>query len=54
VAAVMVIEGILPFANPSGWRKMMLIMIQQTDNSLRLMGLVSMMIGLVLLYAVFN
>lgn len=52
LALVLVIEGILPFLNPAGWRDMMLKAAQMDDRSLRLVGLVSMIIGVILLYLV--
>ena len=51
-ALVLVIEGVLPFANPAGLRRAMLLLSQMRDSQLRVMGLVSMVLGLLLLYAV--
>lgn len=52
VALILVIEGIMPFINPAGLRKMMLLATQMDDNTLRVIGLASMVSGLVLLYLV--
>lgn len=52
VALVLVIEGILPFLNPSGWRRMMVMAAQLDDATLRAIGLTSMILGVVLLYLV--
>ena len=52
LALILVIEGIMPFMNPAGLRKMMLMATQVDDNTLRVIGLVSMVSGLVLLYLV--
>lgn len=52
LALVMVIEGILPFVNPNGFRKMMRMVAEMDDKSLRNGGLVSMLAGLLLLYLV--
>lgn len=49
---VMVIEGILPFAAPAAWREAMRNIIALDNRSIRLMGLVSMLIGVGLLYLV--
>ncbi|MBB1485000.1 DUF2065 domain-containing protein [Oceanospirillum sediminis] len=49
---VLVIEGAIPFANPGRWRKLVMMMAQVSDQQLRMMGLISMAIGLVLLYAI--
>lgn len=50
VSLVLVIEGILPFLSPSAWRTMVLNVAQMNNRSLRTMGLVSMLIGVVLLH----
>jgi uncharacterized protein YjeT (DUF2065 family) len=47
---VLIIEGMLPFLNPRSWRKMIYQAAQLDDQVLRLMGLASMLIGLVALY----
>lgn len=47
---VMVIEGLLPFAMPSQWRRMLLTIAQMEGRSLRLIGLASMVGGVVLLH----
>lgn len=52
VALLMVIEGLLPFANPRGSRRTMAMLAQMPDDKLRLAGLVSIVAGLVLLYFV--
>ena len=52
VCLVLVIEGILPFLAPAHWRQMILQVVQMEDRSLRLMGLVSMLLGTGLLYLV--
>ncbi len=49
VALVFVLEGMLPFLAPHRWREMMLQIARMPDNSLRLMGLFSMIAGVVLL-----
>ncbi|NGP54280.1 DUF2065 domain-containing protein [Thioalkalivibrio sp. XN8] len=52
VALVMVIEGLLPFANPRGSRRAMAMLAQMPEDKLRLIGLVSIVAGLLLLYFV--
>ena len=47
---VMVVEGILPFLSPVTWRNMMIAAVQQNNRSLRIMGLMSMLMGIGLLY----
>lgn len=48
VGLLFVFEGILPFIAPSFWRKAMQQMILLGDHTLRIIGLVSMLLGLVL------
>ncbi len=51
-ALVLVIEGIWPFLNPNGMRRAMLMIAGQDERSLRIMGLVTMLAGVLLLYLV--
>ena len=52
VALVLVIEGMLPFLKPETWRRTIGRIADQPNNALRLMGLMSMIVGVALLYAV--
>ena len=52
LALVLVIEGIMPFLNPAGMRRMLAMMSQLDDSTLRVIGLTSMIIGVLLLYLV--
>jgi len=52
IALLMVIEGLLPFANPRGSRRTMAMLAQMPDEKLRIAGLVSIIAGLVLLWIV--
>ena len=52
LALYLVLEGIMPFLNPQGVKRLMLTLASLADRQLRLMGLVSMGIGLTLLYFV--
>ncbi|CAN5302243.1 DUF2065 domain-containing protein [soil metagenome] len=47
---VLIIEGIMPFLNPSGWRRTLQLIAQLETTRLRLVGLSSMIAGLVILY----
>jgi len=49
LALVLVIEGLLPFMNPAGYKRTMAQMLGLPDKSLRWIGLSSMIIGLLLL-----
>ncbi len=52
LALVLVIEGIMPFMNPAGLRKMVVLVAKMNDTTLRFIGLTSMLSGLLLLYLV--
>jgi hypothetical protein len=52
LALVFILEGILPFLNPEGLRKMFILAAHMNNASLRLTGLGSMLLGLILLYFV--
>lgn len=52
IALILIIEGILPFLNPAGLRKSLLLIAEIDDRTLRIGGLVSMLIGLAMLYLV--
>ena len=47
---VLVLEGILPFLYPRFWRSMVARVAMTPDQQLRMMGLISMLIGVVSLY----
>ena len=50
LALMLVIEGILPFLSPAILRQAFMSLAQMDDRSLRLSGLLSMVIGVILLY----
>jgi len=52
LALVLVIEGLLPALAPSVYRRAMLAMTQMDERSLRITGLVSMIIGALVLYLI--
>lgn len=52
LALVFVIEGILPFLNPNGFRNTMRVVADMDDRSLRWLGLAAMLFGLLMLYLV--
>jgi len=51
-ALLLIIEGILPFLNPSMMRQVCAAVLQMDDKTLRTSGFISMMIGLIILYLV--
>ncbi len=52
LALVLVIEGLLPFLSPASWREMMSQAANLSDRGLRIMGLLSMLFGVLVLYLV--
>jgi len=51
-ALLLVLEGILPFLNPDGVRRAMIMVSKMDDKQLRFTGLTSMLAGVLLLYLV--
>ena len=47
---LLILEGILPFLSPNKMRTYITAMLKMSDASLRLIGVISMLVGLVLLY----
>ena len=52
LALMMVLEGIMPFLSPGGFRNMMRMVGEMDDKTLRYSGLATMISGLALLYLV--
>lgn len=51
-ALYLILEGVLPFLSPDGWRRSMGMIAGLPRGQLRMFGLVSMVAGLVLLFVV--
>ncbi len=49
LALVLVIEGLMPFLSPGGWRRMFMQVLQMSDGQIRFFGMCSVLLGLVLL-----
>ncbi|MGH1471753.1 MAG: DUF2065 domain-containing protein [Cellvibrionaceae bacterium] len=49
---MLIFEGMLPFLYPSRWRGLVEQLSQMSEKSLRTMGLVSMAIGVCILYII--
>ena len=52
VAILLVLEGVLPFINPNGTRRVFQQLSQMMDRELRVAGFLAMAAGLVLLFVV--
>lgn len=52
IALMLVIEGVLPFLCPECWRNWAKKMMQCRDQTMRIIGFVMMVIGVILLYLV--
>lgn len=46
VGLLFVFEGVLPVLLPQYWRRWVMRMLEQSDRSLRIMGMISMLLGL--------
>jgi uncharacterized protein YjeT (DUF2065 family) len=51
-ALYLVLEGVLPFLNPGGMKRVLASLAELPDSTLRAVGLASMLAGCVLLYLV--
>ncbi len=49
---VFILEGILPFLYPARWRSLVARLATVDDRTMRMTGLISMLIGLGLLYLI--
>ncbi len=49
LALMLIFEGLMPFLSPRGWRSMFERAMAMTDGQIRFIGLMSIVIGLVLL-----
>lgn len=49
---MLVIEGVIPFLAPQRWRKMVVMVANVDDFSMRIMGLLSMLAGTGILYLI--
>ena len=49
---MLIMEGMLPFLYPQKWRKLVAQLAQISDRHMRLLGLASMLLGLILLFLV--
>lgn len=52
LAFYLILEGLLPFATPQGWRRGLAAMAQLDDGQLRGFGLAAVIAGLILLLIV--
>ena len=52
ISLVLVIEGLMPFISPGRMRETMRLIAELDDRTLRIVGLVSMVSGVIMLYLV--
>lgn len=52
LALLLVLEGLLPFLSPAGFKQAMQMIGQMNEKQLRISGLVSMMAGVLLMYLI--
>ena len=49
ISLVLVLEGLLPFMNPKGYKNTIRLMLELPESRMRIVGLCSMIAGVVLL-----
>ena len=49
-ALVLIIEGLMPFLNPTMFKRALLQKARMSDTQIRLTGLICMLVGLIFLY----
>jgi len=49
-ALVLIIEGLMPFLNPTMFKRALLQTASMSDTQIRLTGLICMLVGLIFLY----
>ncbi|WP_455365956.1 DUF2065 domain-containing protein [Kaarinaea lacus] len=54
LALLLVLEGLLPFLSPAGFKQAMQMIAQMNEKQLRISGFVSMMAGVLLMYLINN
>ncbi len=52
LSLVLIIEGILPFLYPSRWKELVVLAAEVDDKTMRIIGLLSMILGVVLLHLI--
>ena len=52
MALMLVLEGVVPFLTPGGFKRMLESVLRVEDRHLRIAGLVSMVAGVLLLYLI--
>ena len=51
-AFYLVIEGLMPFLNPGGFKRALAIMLQMPDHQIRKFGAVMLVVGIILLFSI--
>lgn len=49
---MLVLEGVVPFLYPQRWRRMVAQLAQISDSNMRVLGLISMLLGLLVMWLV--
>jgi len=52
IGLFLILEGIMPFVNPGGWRQVLETIASMSEQQLRIIGGCSMAIGLLIVYLV--
>ena len=49
LALMLILEGLMPFLSPSGWRRLFAQLLKMNDGQIRFFGLCSMLVGLMVI-----
>ena len=49
LALMLILEGLMPFLSPSGWRRVFAQLLKMNDGQIRFFGLCSMLVGLMVI-----
>ncbi|MAQ73127.1 MAG: DUF2065 domain-containing protein [Gammaproteobacteria bacterium] len=52
IAIVLILEGIIPFVSPDSFRKLLALAADCNNNTLRTLGLISIILGLILYWII--
>lgn len=52
IAFYLILEGILPLFNPKGLKQTLIHLLEMNENSLRTIGALSIILGVVMLYSI--
>lgn len=52
IAFYLILEGLMPFFNPAGFKRLLAMMIDLPDDQIRKFGAVMLVVGVILLFSI--